>query len=47
METILASLINITLYPFTSRTYFVILPCMLCFVSALFSLVYRMIRGRY
>lgn len=47
MDTIIESLINIVFYPVTSRTSFLVLPCMMCFVSALWALLGRMIRGRF
>lgn len=47
MDTILNSLINIVFYPVTARTFFLELPCMMCFVMALWSLIGRMVRGKF
>ena len=47
MENIIRSLINILFYPVTSRTFFLELPAMMCFVMAIWSLIGRMVRGRY
>lgn len=47
MDTILNSLIYIVFYPVTSRTYFLEHPCMMCFVMALWSLIGRMLKGRF
>ena len=47
MDTILKSLITIVFYPVTSRTFFLVLPSMMCFVMALWSLIGRMVRGRF
>lgn len=38
---------NIMLFPFRAGSSFVVIPCMFAFVCALFSLVYRLIRGKY
>lgn len=47
MDTIIDSLINILFYPVTSQTYFVVLPCAVCFILALLNLIARMMRGRF
>lgn len=47
MDTIIDSLINILFYPVTSRTYFVILPCAVCFILALFALIRRLMGGKF
>ena len=47
MDEILISLFTITLYPFTSNTDFVVIPCMMSFVTGSMMLIGRMIRGRY
>lgn len=47
MDNILSSLFNITLFPFTSGSYFVSIPCMFCFITACFGLVSRLIKGDY
>ena len=41
MDTILGSLFNLTLFPFTSGTYFMPIPFCLCFISMCFGLVRR------
>jgi len=47
MDTILHSMLNIVFYPVTSRTFFLELPAMMCFVMALWSLIGRMVKGRF
>ena len=47
MDTIFEKLINILFYPVTSRSFFLVLPCMMCFVSALWQLFGRIMRGRF
>ena len=46
MEKIISSLINILFYPVTSRSFFLELPAMMCFVMAIWSLIGRMVKGR-
>lgn len=45
MDSIISTLLSIFFYPVNS--YFVILPCMLCFVSACFALVWKIIKGKF
>ena len=47
MDIIISHLINILFYPVTSRTYFVILPCGVCFILALFALIRRIMEGKF
>lgn len=47
MENILSSLFSITLFPFTSGTDFMVIPCMMAFVIGSMMLIGRMIRGRF
>lgn len=47
MDDILTSLFTITLYPFTSNTDFMVIPCMLAFVTGSMMLIGRLIRGRF
>ena len=47
MDTILQSLVNIVFYPVTSRTFFLELPVMMCFVMSLWSLFGRLLKGDY
>lgn len=47
MDNILTALFHITLYPFTSGTYFVIIPCILCSVTAGFGLIRRLMKGDF
>lgn len=47
MDTILNSLITIVFYPVTSRSFFLELPVMMCFIMALWSLIGRMVNGRF
>lgn len=47
MEDILDSLFTIALFPFTSNSDFVVIPCMMAFVSGSMILIWRMIRGKY
>lgn len=47
MDTVIEKLINIIFYPVSSRTFFLVLPCMMCFVTALWSLIGRMVKGRF
>lgn len=47
MGNILSNLISITLYPFTSGTYFVVVPCILCSVTATFGLIRRLMKGDF
>lgn len=47
MDNILTSLFFITLYPFTSGTYFVIIPCIMCSVIAGFGLIRRVLRSDF
>lgn len=45
MDTILKSLINIVFYPVTSRTFFLVLPAMMCFVMGIWSFIGYWLRG--
>lgn len=45
MDTIISTLLSIFFYPVNS--YFVILPCMLCFASAVFSLIGLLMKGKF
>lgn len=47
MDTILNSLINIVFYPVTSRTFFLELPAMMCFVMGIWSLIGRLLQGEF
>ena len=47
MDITFKSLIDILFYPVTSRTFFLELPAMMCFVMALWSLIGRMVKGRF
>lgn len=47
MDTILNSLINIVFYPVTSRTFFLELPAMMCFVMGIWSLIGRLLKGEF
>lgn len=47
MDTIFISLINIVFYPITSHTFFLELPVMMCFVMGIWSLIGRMLKGRF
>lgn len=47
MDTILNSLVNIVFYPVTARTFFLELPCMMCFVMGIWSLIWCLMKGRY
>ena len=47
MENIIRSLINILFYPVTSRSFFFFFLAMMCFVMAIWSLIGRMVRGRF
>jgi hypothetical protein len=47
MENILDSLFTIALFPFTSGTDFMVIPCMMAFVIGSMMLIGRMIRGKY
>ncbi len=40
-------IVNIMLFPFTSRTFFLLFPVACAYVAALFSLISRLIRGDY
>jgi hypothetical protein len=44
---IMSVLFDFAFYPFTSGTWFVIVPVACCFVCALFALVLRLIRRRF
>lgn len=46
MDTIINSLINIVFYPVTSRTFFIELPAMMCFVMGIWSLIGSWLRGK-
>ena len=45
MDSIFESLINIVFYPVTSRTFFMELPAMMCFVMGLWSLIRSWLGG--
>lgn len=45
MDTIFQSLINIVFYPVTSRTFFLELPAMMCFIMGIWSLIGRLLKG--
>lgn len=47
MDTILSSLVNIVFYPVTSRTFFLELPAMMCFVMGIWSLIGRLLKGEF
>lgn len=43
----MSSLFHIALFPFTSKTFFVLFPCACSACIAVFGLVFRLIRGDY
>lgn len=43
----MSHIINISLYPFTSHTFFVLFPCACTLCVSLFGLISRLIRGDY
>ena len=47
MDTILQSLINIFFYPVTSRSFFLELPAMMCFIMGIWSLIGCLLKGDY
>lgn len=47
MENIIPNLFTIALYPFTSQTFFVMIPVFLCFFSSLMMLVMRIMKGDF
>ena len=47
MDTILKSLVNIVFYPVTSRSFFLELPAMMCFIMGIWSFIGRMLKGDY
>ena len=40
-------IVNIMLFPFTSRSFFLLFPGACAFVAALFALISRLIRGDF
>ena len=44
---IMSVLFDFAFYPFTSGTWYVVVPVAACFVCTLFSLVLRLIRRRF
>ena len=47
MDTIFQSLINIVFYPVTSRTFFLELPAMMCFIMGIWSLIGHLLKGEF
>ena len=47
MDTILQSLVNIVFYPVTSRSFFLELPVMMCFIMGIWTLIGSLLRRKF